>query len=172
MSAEDEYQQLARRSLEHIISTGDMLPVPNDLPDEMLTNKAGVFVSMHKNGALRGCVGTIFPSTDSIANEIIQNAISAGLSDDRFNPVSTEELPFLVYKVDVLSAPEAITGFDELDVKRYGVIVKSGHKRGLLLPNLEGVDTVEAQVEIASRKAGISATEPITLERFEVIRHE
>jgi len=171
-NAEDSYQELARRSLEHIISTGEVLPIPNGLPNELLNKQAGVFVSLHKSGRLRGCIGTITPSTESVANEIIQNAISAGLSDNRFDPVSLSELPYLAYKVDVLSPPESISGPEQLDEKRYGVIVKSKGKRGLLLPNLDGIDSVGAQIAIAKQKAGISEGEPVELERFEVIRHE
>ena len=170
--SEDEYRALARRSLEHAVNSGGNLPLPDGLPDELLQNKAGVFVSLHKNGRLRGCIGTIAPSTVCIAKEIIQNAVSAGLSDTRFEPVKASELPYLTYKVDVLSAPEPISGPEELDVKRYGVIVTSGYKRGLLLPNLDGIDTVDEQIDIARKKAGISGSAPVKLERFEVIRHE
>ena len=168
---EDDYQKLARRSLEHIIKTGGKLTDTNGLLPELLINKAGVFVSLHKNGRLRGCIGTIAPSTKCIAEEIIQNAVSAGLSDTRFSPVLEEELPYLSYKVDVLSAPEKIDSPNQLDVKRYGVIVTSGMRRGLLLPNLDGVDTIEEQIEIAKNKAGISKNDEVRLERFEVIRH-
>jgi AmmeMemoRadiSam system protein A len=152
--------------------TGEELSIPNGLPDEMLKKKAGVFVSLHKNGRLRGCIGTISPTTVSIAKEIIQNAISAGLSDTRFDQVKAEELAYIDYKVDVLSAPEAISDTSQLDVSRYGVIVTSGSKRGLLLPNLDGIDTVEEQIKIAKQKAGITDNEAVKLERFEVIRHE
>jgi len=171
-NTEDGHQTLARRSLEHIIQTGQELPVPKGLTDELLKERAGVFVSIHKNGKLRGCVGTILPTTSSVAAEIIQNAVSAGLADNRFPPVGASELPFLVYKVDVLKAPEPISGPEQLDVKRYGVIVTSGAKRGLLLPNLDGVDTIEDQIDIAARKAGIRDGEVVALQRFEVIRHE
>jgi len=171
-NAEDEHQKLARQSLEHVITTGEILSVPKGLPQELEKTKAGVFVSLHKNGRLRGCIGTIAPTTQSIAEEIIQNAVSAGLSDNRFAPVNESELPYLTYKVDVLSAPEPISGPGELDVKRYGVIVSTRSKRGLLLPNLDGIDSIEDQIDIARNKAGISENEPITLERFEVIRHE
>ena len=102
----------------------------------------------------------------------MRNAVSAGLNDSRFEPVTEAELPYLVYKVDVLAAPEPISSPNELDVKRYGVIVTSGFKRGLLLPNLDGVNTVEEQISIARQKAGISENETIKLERFEVIRYE
>jgi len=169
---EDPYRALARSSLEHTVVNGGKLPFPDGLPDELLSQKAGVFVSLHKNGRLRGCVGTIAPTTANVAREIIQNAVSAGLSDTRFEPVSGAELPYLTYKVDVLSAPEKISGPGELDVKRYGVIVTSGYKRGLLLPNLDGIDTVAEQIAIARRKAGISENAQVSLERFEVIRHD
>jgi len=170
--AEDDYRSLARRSLEHKIKSGSNLKLPDGLPDELLENRAGVFVSLHINGRLRGCIGTIAPTTGSIASEIIQNAVSAGLDDTRFDQVTKAELPFLTYKVDVLAAPEPIPGPEALDVKRYGVIVTSGSKRGLLLPNLDGIDTVEEQISIARRKAGISEREEVKLERFEVVRHE
>jgi len=171
-ASEDEYRALARKSLEHKVRYGGELSLPDDLPTEMFRDKAGVFVSLSMNGRLRGCVGTISPTTGCIASEIIRNAVSAGLQDTRFEPVSEGELPYLTYKVDVLAEPEPISGPEELDVRRYGVIVSSGHKRGLLLPNLDGVDTVEEQVLIARRKAGIAAKTPVDLERFEVTRHE
>ena len=171
-SAEDSYRALARQSLEYCVKTGDELPLPGNLPEELLTERSGVFVSLHKNGQLRGCIGTIMPTTGSIAQEIIQNAVSAGLSDTRFAPVGVEELPLLTYKVDVLLPPEPISGPEELDVKRYGVIVSKGYKRGLLLPNLEGIDTVADQIAIARRKGGIPEDAEVKLERFEVIRHE
>ena len=171
-STEDAYRTLARRSLEYTVKGGGDMPVPDGLPDELLNIRAGVFVSLHKNGRLRGCIGTIAPTTGSIAEEIIRNAVSAGLHDTRFEPVSSDELQYLLYKVDVLSAPEPITGPEELDVARYGVIVSSGGKRGLLLPNLDGIDTVDEQIAIARQKAGISEGTPLKLERFEVIRHE
>jgi len=170
--SEDDYQTLARRSLEFTVRNGGNLPLPDGLPEALLNDQAGVFVSLHLNGRLRGCVGTIAPTKASVAQEIIQNAVSAGLKDNRFEPVTAEELPYLTYKVDVLSAPEPISSPKELDVKRYGVIVSSGYKRGLLLPNLDGVDTVGEQIDIARGKAGISDGTPVELERFEVVRHE
>ena len=137
----------------------------------MTDRAAGVFVSLHKAGGLRGCIGTIAPTTASIAQEILQNAISAGTRDPRFPRVQPEELAQLEYSVDVLNAPEPITSPDQLDVRRYGVIVSSGSRRGLLLPNLEGVDTISQQIDIARQKAGISPRESYTLQRFEVVRH-
>lgn len=173
---EDPYVRLARYSLEKKVMTGKAAikedALKQDLPREMLENKAGVFVSLKKHGQLRGCIGTIGPITGSIAEEILRNAISAGLEDPRFDDVRPEELPYLVYSVDVLGPPESIRSMDELDVVRYGVIVRSGYKKGLLLPNLEGVDTPQKQVEIALRKAGIGPEEAYTMERFEVVRHK
>lgn len=167
----DPYVKLAVDTLETYIRTGKQMSVPSDLPDELLTGRAGVFVSLKKYGELRGCIGTISPTANSIALEIIRNAISAGTRDPRFSPVEEEELPDLVYSVDVLGEPEPIKSKEELDVKKYGVIVRSGYRTGLLLPNLEGVDTVDYQVDIALKKAGIRSNEHYKMERFEVIRH-
>jgi len=171
-SSEDAYVSLARNTLEAHIREGRMLEMPDNLPAEMLREKAGVFVSLKKHGELRGCIGTIVPTTASIAHEIMQNAISAGTGDPRFYPVEKDELDELQYSVDVLMASEPIDSKEQLDVKRYGVIVRSGYKSGLLLPNLEGVDTIEEQLEIVLQKAGISKDENYKMERFEVIRHK
>ena len=133
--------------------------------------EAGVFVSLHKHDRLRGCIGTILPTTPSVAEEIIQNAVSAAAEDPRFDPVKADELKWLEISVDVLGDPEPIESPADLDVKRYGVIVSKGHRRGLLLPDLDGVDTVEDQIAIAKRKAGIPENSDVKLERFEVIRH-
>ena len=170
-SKSDAYVKLARETVNEYIVNHRTIGVPNDLPEEMLKNTAGAFVSIHENGRLRGCIGTFLPTTDCIAEEIIQNAISASVRDPRFDPIKASELPFLEINVDILSKPEDIDSPDMLDVKKYGVIVKSGSRRGLLLPDLDGVDTVEEQIEIARNKAGISASEPVTLQRFEVVRH-
>lgn len=167
----DEYVRLARASLEKYIKEGKQMAVPTDLPAPILDTRAGAFVSIHKNGKLRGCIGTILPTRGSVAEEIIVNAISASTADPRFNPIVEEELPWLEVKVDVLGEPEQIRSTSELDVKKYGVIVSTGSKTGLLLPDLEGVDTVDEQVSIALQKGGISPDEEVYLYRFEVIRH-
>ena len=133
---------------------------------------AGAFVSIKKRGALRGCIGTIAPVRENLAEEIIDNAISACSRDPRFDPVAREELGDLTVSVDVLFEAEPIDSLKELDVKRYGVIVSKGYRRGLLLPNLEGVDSVEEQLQIALSKAGIRPSERYDIERFEVVRHE
>ncbi len=168
----DEYVKLAKKSLESYILRGKVLDMPADLPKELVSKQAGAFVSIHKAGRLRGCIGTILPTTECVAAEIIQNAISASTRDTRFNPISPEELPDLEINVDVLSEPEPISSPDELDVKRYGVIVSNGNRRGLLLPDLDGVDSVAQQISIARQKGGIGMDEPVQLQRFEVIRHK
>ena len=167
----DEYVKLAYEAVDAWVSRRDTILVPAGLPSEMLTRQAGTFVSIHKHGALRGCIGTIGPTRSSIAEEIIENAKSASTRDPRFAPIQTAELPYLEISVDVLGEAEDIDSEDELDVKRYGVIVRSGHKRGLLLPDLDGVDTPAQQIDIAKQKAGIHRFEKISLQRFEVIRH-
>ncbi|MDO5134361.1 MAG: AmmeMemoRadiSam system protein A, partial [Eubacteriales bacterium] len=140
--------------------------------DALLNRRAGVFVSIHKNGRLRGCIGTISPTCRSIAEEIARNAVSASTQDPRFPAIRPSELDALEITVDVLGDTEPVSSPSELDVKRYGVIVTKGRRRGLLLPNLEGVDTVREQIEIALQKAGLDTDEEnYSLERFEVVRH-
>ncbi|GHV41629.1 hypothetical protein FACS1894187_23490 [Synergistales bacterium] len=168
---EDVYVKLARANVENYVKTGKTIALPNDLPSEMSGARAGVFVSIKKNGNLRGCIGTIAPACKNIAAEIIQNGVSSCSKDPRFAPITPDELDDLTYSVDILNAPEPISDKSQLDVKKYGVIVTSGECRGLLLPNLDGVDTVDEQVEIAMQKGGIKPTDSYELERFEVVRH-
>ena len=170
-ASEDPYVSLARQSLENYIRTGRKISVPEGLPEEMLDTQAGAFVSIHKFGKLRGCIGTIEGVRDSVAEEIINNAISASTEDPRFSPITEDELKWLEINVDVLGEAEYIYSMDQLDVKRYGVIVSKGYRRGLLLPDLDSVDTPEQQVAIAKQKAGIRPDEEVKLQRFEVIRH-
>ncbi|MBR2390286.1 MAG: AmmeMemoRadiSam system protein A, partial [Mogibacterium sp.] len=167
----DSYVRLAREAVEAYVLRREVLDVPADLPDEMLTAQAGAFVSIHEHGELRGCIGTIAPTRSSVAEEIIGNAISASTRDPRFPAIKPDELPWLEINVDVLGEPEDIDSEDELDVKRYGVIVSCGRRRGLLLPDLDGIDTPQQQVEIAMKKGGIHRFEKYQLQRFEVIRH-
>lgn len=171
-NSEDPYVQLARTTLETYVLENKELAIPENLPHEMYRSKAGTFVSIKKNGQLRGCIGTLEPTTENLAVEIIQNAISSGTRDPRFDPVEADELNSLVYSVDVLKEPEPINSMEELDVEKYGVIVRSGRRSGLLLPNLEGVYTPEEQVSIALQKAGISPGSDYEMQRFEVIRHK
>jgi AmmeMemoRadiSam system protein A len=170
-TGESSYTNLARRSLEHYVLTGKMLQAPDNLPRE-LSRRAGVFVSLKKQGHLRGCIGTFAPTRPNIAEEIISNAVNAGTGDPRFFPVEADELNELTYSVDILSEPEPIKNMGELDPKKYGVILRKGHRSGLLLPDLEGVDTVEEQISIAKQKAGINPEEPVEMYRFAVTRHK
>ena len=174
------YVRLARATIDKYVRTRKWLKIPDDLPSELvsamppeaLNDRAGCFVSVHKIGMLRGCIGTIAPVRKSIAEEIICNAVSAVSRDPRFDMVREDELDLLEINVDILGEPEDISGPDELDVKRYGVIVSCGSKKGLLLPDLEGVDTVEDQISIAMRKGGIKPTDNYHLQRFEVVRYK
>ncbi len=168
---EDAYVQLARKAVEAYVRKREVLDVPQDLPGEMYAERAGAFVSIKENGSLRGCIGTIQATQPSIAEEIIGNAISASSRDYRFPPIEAKELDKLTISVDILGERQKVDSPDKLDVKRYGVIVTKGSKRGLLLPNLDGVDTVEQQIAIAKKKAGIAIQEQAELERFEVVRH-
>jgi len=170
-SKEDGYVRLARLSLETYIKTGKRVSLSDSLPDEMRSARAGVFVSLKKCGRLRGCIGTISATAGSVAEEILQNAVSAAVDDPRFEPITEDELGELEYSVDVLGEVEAIDSPEKLDVKRYGVIVQNGKRRGLLLPNLEGVNSVGEQIAISREKAGIRPDEPVRLFRFEVVRH-
>lgn len=167
----DDYTRLAEDTVTSYITDGT-LPDIGDYDRKLQDDRAGVFVSIKKNGNLRGCIGTIEATTGSIAEEIVQNAISASTRDPRFTPITPDELEELKISVDVLGKAEQIDSLNLLDPKRYGVIVTNGNRRGLLLPDLEGVDTPEEQIAIAMQKAGIYPQEPIILERFEVIRHE
>ena len=167
----DPWVRLAWQSVESWVRDRRVTDVPEDLPAELLQRRAGAFVSIHKQGQLRGCIGTIGPTRDCLAREIVENAVSACSRDPRFDPVRPEELKWLEIHVDVLGEPEDISSEAELDVKRYGVIVSRGGRRGLLLPDLDGVDTPEEQVAIARRKGGIGPKEKVRLQRFEVVRH-
>ena len=162
--------ELAKKTVETYVK-GGRTPQPKELTPEMKP-KAGVFVSIHKLGALRGCIGTFEPQKENVAEEIIANAISSATRDPRFPPVVPNERKDLDYSVDVLTTPEPIDSPDQLDPKRYGVIVECGFRRGLLLPDLEGVDSVDYQIDICRQKAGIMPDEPIKLYRFEVKRYK
>jgi len=137
----------------------------------ILRTRAGTFVSLKKQGELRGCIGTIEPMRENLALEIVENAISAVSKDPRFRPVEEDELPELTVSVDILSPPERVAGPGDLDVLRYGVIVRSGGKRGLLLPDIEGIASVEEQISVARKKGGIGERESIEFYRFTVERY-
>lgn len=166
---ETEVLELARMAVEGYVRGGVVIAPPRGV-DGLLAERAGVFVCLKIGGELRGCIGTLQPCEPNVASEVIRNAIAAATRDPRFPPVAVEELPRLRYSVDLLSAPEPVEDEGCLDAKRYGVIVRSGYRRGLLLPDLEGVATVKRQLDIARRKAGIGSGEKVEIERFTVRR--
>ncbi|MDP2167115.1 MAG: AmmeMemoRadiSam system protein A [Thermodesulfovibrionales bacterium] len=164
--------KLAKKAVEAYVKEGRVIESPEGLADEMKM-RAGAFVSLKIQGQLRGCIGTIMPVTGCVAEEVIKNAIASSTGDPRFPPVEESEIARLQYSVDVLCPPESVKDISELDAKRYGVIVSLGGRKGLLLPDLEGVDTVEEQLRIARMKAGIGPDEKgIRIERFEVRRYK
>ncbi len=164
---------LAKKTLQEYLGAGKKISPPLEIP-ERFRGKAGVFVSLHKRGKLRGCIGTYLPSQPNIAEEIIENAISAAIRDPRFPPVVGKELKDIEISVDILSKPELVENRGKLNPKKYGVIVSKGWQKGLLLPDLEGVDTVEHQLEIAKQKAGLFNTpnEELDIYRFAVTRYK
>lgn len=169
MEQEHPLVRLARETISNACY-GRETTEPAEMIPEM-ERQAGVFVSIKKDGQLRGCIGTTAPTQANVAEEIIQNAVSAAFYDPRFYPIEKDELDDLTISVDVLGEPEPIQSMKELDTIRYGVIVKQGRKSGLLLPDLEGIDSPEEQVAIAKEKAGITTNEGLELFRFEVVRY-
>jgi len=167
------YINLAKKTIEAKIKDGLVIQPQEGLPKEMLEQKAGVFVTIHKGEELRGCIGTFLPTKKNMAEEIIQNAISAATEDYRFRPIQADELPSLSYEVSLLTPPEQVKSVDELDAKRYGVLVRTEcGKSGLLLPDLDGIETPEQQISICCQKGGIDpAKEKLILYRFTVTKH-
>jgi AmmeMemoRadiSam system protein B/AmmeMemoRadiSam system protein A len=162
--------KLAKEAVEEWVTKRKAINVVK-VPPEM-QEQAGTFVCIKKFGELRGCIGTFEPTTHNIAEEIISNAIGTATRDPRFEPVRSSELKDLEYTVDVLTRPEPVTSKQELDPKKYGLIVEAGYRRGLLLPDLEGVDTVDQQIDICRQKGDIDPDEPVKLYRFEVKRYK
>jgi len=164
---------LARKAIEEYLREKKVISPPRNIPKEF-QGEAGVFVSLHKKGKLRGCIGTYLPTEENIAREIIKNAISAATQDPRFPPVQVDELKDIEMSVDILSKPEPVRSEEELDPKKYGVIVGKGWQRGLLLPDLDGVDTIREQLDIAKQKAGLWGVpdEELEIQRFMVTRYK
>ncbi len=165
------YIDLAAKAIESYVTNGEVMDLPEDCPKDFYEERKGVFVSIKKEGELRGCIGTYIPTEENLGKEIITNAIKAATGDPRFPPITEEELDKLEISVDILSKP-AKCSREDLDPKRYGILVEKGGRKGLLLPDLEGVDTVNDQLDIAKRKAGISPQEEVEIYRFRVERHK
>ena len=161
--------QLARQTIETYVKDGTIFGPPKEFTPEM-KEKAGVFVSLHRQGQLRGCIGTFAATTENVAQEVVRNAIEASSRDPRFPPMQADELADLEISVDVLTEAVPAKSIKELDAKKFGVIVKSGKRKGLLLPNLPGVNTPEEQIAICRKKAWIADDEPVELFKFEVRR--
>ncbi len=165
------YAELAKNAVEEYVRTGNILAAPEEIPADML-RRAGVFICLKVHGHLRGCIGTFQPSSKNLYQEIVRNSISASTEDPRFSLVRPDELDDITYSVDVLSEPEKVAQLSELAPKKYGIIVVKGPRRGLLLPDLEGVETVEEQLRITKMKAGIrSEDEDVEIFRFTVDRY-
>lgn len=162
---------LAKDAVELYIRDGKVLTVQEERLSPELRTQAGVFVCLKVRGMLRGCIGTFQPVEPTVAHETVRNAVSAATCDPRFSCVTSAELDDIDYTVDILTPPVPVQNRDDLDPRRYGVIVQSGERRGLLLPDLEGVDTAEHQISIAMSKAGIPPGAPVQLYRFEVQRY-
>ncbi len=168
-SMESEILALARRAVEQYVRTGEVPPAPLH-PPAALSEPGPAFVTLRVAKSLRGCIGTLAATKPTLAEETIANAVAAAVSDPRFPPVTPDELPLLSYEVDIVGPLAPVAGADELDPDRYGVVVESGGRRGVLLPAIEGVTSTEQQVAIARIKAGIAPDEPVTLYRFTVLR--
>lgn len=168
------YVKLVKETIETYIKTEKTPPLPNDLPKEFLTRRAGVFVSIYNGKNLRGCIGTYLPTKPNIAEEIIENAVAAATNDYRFPPITEKELPDLTYSVYVLGEPREIKSLDELDPKKYGILIKSDTgKSGLLLPDLPGIDTTKAQLMAVAEKCGVRLDkEKIIIYKFEAKKYE
>lgn len=182
--------EFTKRAVESYVKTGETISLDKGLDKEFLNRKAGVFVTILKDGDLRGCIGTYMPTKNNIAEEVISSAIAAASEDYRFGPIKKEELPYLSYEIYILEEPEPIKDIKELDPKKFGIVVKamplsfptgidvalSGHMRlksGLLLPDLDGVDTVEQQISIACQKAGINPLkEKISIYKFRAKKYQ
>ncbi|MCR5692546.1 MAG: AmmeMemoRadiSam system protein A [Bacilli bacterium] len=168
----DLYVKWARQCIETYIKTKKLPPMEEILPDNFLKTKAGVFVTIHEHGELRGCLGSVKALKDNLGQEIAHNAVSAATCDSRFSPIKEEDFPYLKITVDVLSNPIPILSIMDLDVAKYGIIVENGDRKGVVLPGLSGIETPDQQIAVAKRKAGIDQGEEITLYRFEVKRHQ
>ncbi|MGP0630668.1 AmmeMemoRadiSam system protein A [Nitrospina sp. 32_T5] len=160
---------LARKAVSHYLRHQEPLPCPNSLPDS-LTRRAGAFVSIKKNGTLRGCIGTLEPQQGTLAAEIIENAVKAATKDPRFDPVTQEEMDHLTFSIDVLSPLERVTDFSMLDPKQYGLVIRNDKKQGVLLPDLDGVPTVAEQVRLCRIKGGFTDEDDQECFRFRVQR--
>jgi MEMO1 family protein len=169
----NNHVELARNAIEEYVRNSKIISIPKNLPSEFYEKKCGVFVSLHKDGNLRGCIGTYLPAHNNLAEEIIYNAVAACSQDDRFYPVTAEDLRGIKIEVSLLSSPEEIKDIKELDSEKYGVIIRCSDGRcGLLLPDLDGIDSVHEQLSIACQKGGVDPRkDTFEINRFEVVKY-
>ena len=166
------YVKLAVQAVHHFLSEGKPMPCPSPVPDGM-NDQSGAFVSIKKKISyeLRGCIGTVTPNQNNLAEEIIQNAVNAATRDPRFKPITIEELDQLLFSVDVLTPLEPINRLEQLNPRQYGLSIKYKEHHGILLPDLEGIDSVQRQIELCLQKGKIRRNEPYQMYRFEVNRY-
>ena len=166
------YVKLAVEAVRYYLLEGELLSCPSPLPNGM-EDQSGVFVSIKikNNHKLRGCIGTVTPSQDNLAKEIIRNAVNAATRDPRFKAITREELDELSFSVDVLTPLEAIDSPDQLNPQRYGLSIRNNNQQGILLPDLKGIDTVKKQIDICLKKANIPKDSAYQMYRFEVERY-
>ncbi|MCD4664915.1 MAG: AmmeMemoRadiSam system protein A [Bacteroidales bacterium] len=170
------YTKIALETIRHFLQVGNTkkLQIQN-IPEELFTIRRGCFVSLHRlNGELRGCIGTIEPSHLNIYQEIIHNAVAASTRDTRFDSVTISELNEIELSVDVLTLPEKINSLDDLDIQIFGIIVSDNkYKRGILLPDIKGIESIDHQIQIAQKKAGLAETpiENLSIYRFTSTRY-
>jgi AmmeMemoRadiSam system protein A len=169
----NNYTKLAKLAVEEYIKKGKIITPPSSMPSKFLSEKAGIFVTIEQDGNLRGCIGTYLPTRDNIAEEIIHNAVSAAIEDYRFSGINENELEQLSYTVYILDTLEKIKEKSMLDPKKYGILIKSDMgKSGLLLPDLEGLDTWEKQFEAVCNKCNIDPeSENIEIFRFKATKY-
>ncbi len=165
---------LAREALRAAVLHEKLAPPP--LPP-VFSGKRGVFVTLNRDGELRGCIGIPLPVMP-LGEAIIEAAASAALQDPRFNPVTPEELSLISLEVTILSVPEEITASpasraDEVEVGRHGLIVKGRGRSGLLLPQVaseygwNAVEFLDHTCTKAGLPPGCWRDEQISVLRFE-----
>ncbi|MFH0923192.1 MAG: AmmeMemoRadiSam system protein A [Candidatus Falkowbacteria bacterium] len=155
---QQELLNIARTSVENYIRSGRM-PEFN-IGDERLNRREGAFVTLHKKGKLRGCVGQIIPSGKALWQVVRDMAVAAAVEDNRFSPVSAEELGELKYEISVLSAPRKINNWQEIELGKHGVIINKGLQSGVFLPQVAdetGWSKEEFLAQLCCQKAGLSA---------------
>jgi AMMECR1 domain-containing protein/aromatic ring-opening dioxygenase LigB subunit len=159
-----------------------LLDVANDALDAWLTGRdravyvdvdatdvTGVFVTWRHHGELRGCIGTLALEGAAVDHVVAEYAVAAASRDARFAPVaSVDEARWIKPEISLLQASLPVHDLRDLDPKVWGIEVSRGQRRGVLLPDLDGVETVTEQLHNAKSKAGIAVDEDCAIRRFRV----